>query len=67
MSKYLLSVFTVLVVAGCSNEQLYKAGQDYQRSQCLADASSGQHRSDCVNSEDISFKEYSRERSDSIH
>ncbi|WP_019028310.1 hypothetical protein [Colwellia piezophila] len=67
MSKLLFIVFFSFILAGCSNKQLYQAGQDYQKSKCIEDAALEQQHNDCLNTDNKTYKEYDKERKDTIN
>ncbi len=64
MNKILFIIFFSFILAGCSNRQLYQAGQDYQKSKCVEKAASAQQHNDCLNTDRKTYKEYERERKD---
>jgi len=67
MSKLLFIVFFSFILVGCSNKQLYQAGQDYQKSKCVEDAASEQQHNDCLNTDNKTYEEYDKEREDAIN
>ncbi|NQY65337.1 MAG: hypothetical protein HRT38_16785 [Alteromonadaceae bacterium] len=62
-------VFFSFILVGCSNKQLYQAGQDYQKSKCVEDAASEQQQqhNDCLNTDNKTYEEYDKEREDAIN
>ena len=67
MSKLLLIVLFSFILAGCSNKQLYQAGQDYQKSKCVEDAASEQQHNDCLNTDTKTYEDYDKERKGTIN
>jgi outer membrane lipoprotein SlyB len=64
MKHYILiltSLFAILL-AGCSNQELYFSGQEWGKSQCIENSVSKSQYDECVNSKELSFEEYDRER-----
>ena len=66
MNKILLIFFFSIILAGCSNKQLYRAGQNYQKSKCV-EATSGQQYNDCLNMHEKTYEEYNKERKSIIN
>ena len=62
MSKIFCFVFVALIFSSCSNQQLYQAGQEYQRSTCAGKSASSQQLNDCLNANQKGYKEYDMER-----
>ena len=64
-NAHLLSVSLALVApvifGGCSAQQLYGAGQAWQKSECLK-IIDAQDRSRCLSSTATSYEQYKRER-----
>ena len=61
-ARFTAAVAAVLsILAGCSTQQLYGAGQAWQKTECtkIIDA---QERSRCLASTNTSFDEYQRQR-----
>jgi len=61
-----LIIFASFIFAGCSNQQLYQAGQEYQRSVCSEKSASSQQLNDCLNANQKGYKEYDMERKEII-
>ena len=61
MYKLLLLAFCSIALVGCSDRQLYHAGQEYQKNKCIDEAVNEQQYNDCLNINQ-SFKEYDTER-----
>ena len=55
-----LGVFTVAALAGCSTEQAYDAGQNWQRQGC-ATINDAQERSRCLASTNQRYEDYKKE------
>ena len=66
MSKILFIAFFSFILSSCSNKQLYQAGQDYQKSECIRKVESEQQHIDCLNTEKKPFEDYQKERKDTI-
>lgn len=66
MNKLLFIVFFSFILVGCSNKQLYQAGQDYQKSKCVEETASEQQHNECLNTDKTSYEEYDKERKDNI-
>ena len=62
MKNFIFFTFISLTLAACSNKQLYQAGQDYQKSECIKESGTAPQYNDCVNAEKKSFEEYEKER-----
>ncbi|WP_233268994.1 hypothetical protein [Paraglaciecola sp. L1A13] len=52
----------LLSVSACTNKQLYKAGQSYQKSECERSALSDVQFTQCKEIEAKRFEDYERER-----
>jgi hypothetical protein len=55
-----LSLITVILIAGCSNEQIYNSMQENQRMEC--GKLPGAQYEECMREFNTSYKEYERER-----
>ena len=62
MNKCLFVVILLLALTGCSNKQLYQAGQDYRKSECIRAAVSASQHQDCLKLERQSYEAYAAER-----
>ncbi|AEE22010.1 MAG: hypothetical protein ACW7DR_03795 [Paraglaciecola chathamensis] len=58
--------FLLLALSACTNKQLYKVGQSYQKSECERAALSDVQFKDCKNIEAKRFEEYERERQEAL-
>lgn len=67
MNKFLYIAVFFLILTGCSNKQLYQVGQDYQKSECLQKAASGEEHNECLNTDKKSYEEYEKERQDIVN
>ncbi|MDO6559583.1 hypothetical protein [Paraglaciecola chathamensis] len=56
----------LLALSACTNKQLYKAGQSYQKSECERAALSDVQFKDCKSIEAKRFEEYERERQEAL-
>ena len=56
-----LALVAPVIFGGCSAQQLYGAGQAWQKSECLK-IIDAQDRSRCLSSTATSFEQYKRER-----
>lgn len=52
----------MITLVGCTNEDLYFSGQEWGKSQCIENSVSKSQYDECVNSKELSFEEYDRER-----
>ncbi|GGZ46657.1 hypothetical protein KO519_13225 [Paraglaciecola agarilytica] len=59
-------VLLLLALSACTNKQLYKVGQSYQKSECERAALSDVQFKDCKNIEAKRFEEYERERQEAL-
>jgi len=67
MNRYVFIVCCLVVLAGCTNKQLYQAGQDAQQSECVRTAGSSSEHRDCITAQRKSYEEYEKERQDVIN
>jgi hypothetical protein len=67
MRKLLSIAFFSFILAGCSNKQLYQAGQDFQKGKCVEEAASEQQHNDCLATDKKKYEEYEKERKDIIN
>jgi hypothetical protein len=67
MRKLLFISLFSFILAGCSNKELYQAGQDFQKSKCTEEAASEQQHNDCLHMDKKSYEEYEKERKDTIN
>jgi hypothetical protein len=69
-SRYLpqaaVSIVFLLSISACTNKQLYKAGQSYQKSECERTALSDVQFRECKDVEAKRFEEYERERQETL-
>lgn len=49
MNRFLFLAFVLIMLAACSNKQLYQVGQDYQKSECIRNAVTESQHNDCLN------------------
>ena len=66
MNRFIFIILFTFVLVSCSNKQLYQAGQDYQKSECIRNAGSEPQHHDCLNSGKKPYEEYEKERKDVI-
>ncbi|MEI8647668.1 hypothetical protein P4S73_06485 [Paraglaciecola sp. Hal342] len=59
-------VLLLLALSACTNKQLYKVGQSYQKSECERAALSDVQFKDCKNIDAKRFEEYERERQEAL-
>jgi hypothetical protein len=62
MNNKLLFIIFALMLTSCSHKQLYQAGQNYKKSECIRQAGSDQQYNDCLDAEKKSFETYEKER-----
>jgi hypothetical protein len=62
MQKYFCCLVLLTILTGCSNKDLYQAGQDYQKSECINKARTDVEHNECLKSEGKSYREYEKER-----
>jgi len=62
MYRSSISIIFVLILAACSNKQLYQVGQDYKKSECNKKATTQEQHIACSQAEKKLFKEYKKER-----
>lgn len=67
MRKLLSIALFSFILAGCSNKQLYQAGQDFQKSKCVEEAASEQQHNDCLDMDKKKYEEYEKERKETIN
>ncbi|PHR81074.1 MAG: hypothetical protein COA59_16430 [Colwellia sp.] len=67
MSKVLFIILFSFILVGCSNKQLYQAGQDFQKSKCVEKSVSEQQHNDCLNADKKTYEEYDKDRKDTIN
>ena len=69
-SRYLplvtVSVAILMMISACTNKQLYKAGQSYQKSECERTALSDVQFRECKDVEAKRFEDYERERQETL-
>ena len=57
-------IFLLFLLSSCSNKQLYRAGQDYEKSKCTENAMSPQQLVECLKNDSKSYDEYQKQRKD---
>ncbi|MCI2285760.1 hypothetical protein L3081_23250 [Colwellia sp. MSW7] len=62
MNKCISFIFLVSLIAACSNKDLYQAGQEYQKSECINQAQTSEQHNECLNMKKQSYEEYEKER-----
>lgn len=66
MSKFVFLAFFSIMLTACSNKELYQAGQDYQKSECISNAASESQHNDCLNLDKKTYEKYEEERKEII-
>ncbi|MDQ7048409.1 MAG: hypothetical protein Q9M92_02275 [Enterobacterales bacterium] len=66
MKKLISIVLFSFIFVGCSNKQLYQAGQDYQTSLCVEQSASQQKHNTCFETNKKTYQEYDKERKETI-
>lgn len=65
MNNLIRLTATAIIITGisaCSSKQLYGAGQNYQKSECIKKAVTAAEHEACNNTKQPSYKEYEQER-----
>ena len=62
MSKLIISFVAVIILAACSNKDLYQIGQDYQKSDCINKAQTAEQHTECTKIKVKSYEEYEKDR-----
>ncbi|MGV2871064.1 hypothetical protein [Colwellia sp. E150_009] len=62
MNKFISLLFLGILLAGCSNKDLYQAGQGYQKSKCINQAQTAEQHNECLNEKRESYEDYEKER-----
>lgn len=60
MSRIAIAFLLVLGAAGCTSQQMYASGQNYQRNQCERQPDMGE-RQRCLEKANMSHDEYKKE------
>ncbi|WP_159817912.1 hypothetical protein [Colwellia sp. 20A7] len=66
MVKLLFIFILLCCLNACSNKELYQAGQDYQKSECVKNASSEEQLNDCLTRNKKTYEVYKREHDEVI-
>ncbi|XQW85759.1 hypothetical protein ACOYR1_03205 [Thalassotalea piscium] len=62
MNKFWGVILFSCLLTACSNKDLYQAGQDYQKSECINNAQNESQQSDCLKADTKPYQEYKKER-----
>ena len=62
MYRLVFLAFFLIMLTACSHKELYQAGQDYQKNECIRNAASESQHSDCLNLDNKTYEEYEEER-----
>ncbi len=62
MNKILALAISIIFFSGCSSKQMYQFGQDVQRSDCARNVISLEQYDHCMQSNQVPFEDYQKER-----
>ncbi|KGJ95182.1 hypothetical protein [Colwellia psychrerythraea] len=67
MNKCIFSLFLVVILTACTSKDLYQIGQDYQKSECVNQAQTGEQHVECNKVISKSYEEYEKERKEIVN
>jgi uncharacterized lipoprotein len=62
MFKFMVVVFVVALLSACSSKEMYRFGQDYQKSDCAQNVISLEQYDQCMKSNQVPYEDYQKER-----
>lgn len=62
MLKVLATCVILLLVSACSSKEMYRFGQDYQKSDCAQNVISLEQYDNCMKSNQLRYEDYEQER-----
>ena len=62
MFRLMTIVFVVVFVSACSSKEIYRFGQDYQKSDCALNVISLEQYDQCMKSNQLPYEDYQKER-----
>ena len=62
MFKMFASASILLLVSACSSKEMYRFGQDYQKSDCAQNVISLEQYDNCMKSNQLRYEDYQQER-----